>query len=313
MQLIIDSLQVAFTMGSQSIPAVQQISMRLAKRSKTAIIGESGCGKSVLTAAVTGLLPENAAIQGTCTWESRPLSPALLTAIRGKELALIPQNPLGSLNPVLTAGFQVSEAVLRTGSRQDKAGVYDQVLALFDAVGFVSPQTIYQSYPHQLSGGMAQRVLLAAALAGRPQLIMADEPTKGLDRQTRNQNVLLLHRVLANSTLLLITHDLEVAATCSEIMVMYAGEIIERGPAEELLTTPRHPYTQQLLSSHPAHGLIPIPGTPPNMSRLPAGCRFAARCALREKLNRPAEKLCLTAHPPLEPGPAPAAARCWHA
>ena len=287
--------------------------MSLAHQSKTAIIGETGCGKSVLAAVVAGILPDNAAAHGLLTWEGMPLSQQLLLDIRGKDLSLIPQNPLGSLNPVLTAGFQVSESILRANPSQAKALVYNQVLDLFRASGFVKPQTIYQSYPHQLSGGMAQRILLAAAMASRPKLLIADEPTKGLDLDTRNQNVLLLHQIFENSALLLITHDIAVAATCSVITVMYAGEIVETSSSEEILTTPLHPYTMQLLNSHPSRGLVPIPGSPPAMSHLPAGCRFAGSCSYRKRLTGAANKLCLTTHPGLESRHAHAAVRCWHA
>jgi peptide/nickel transport system ATP-binding protein len=313
MLLRINKLQVSFAVGSLSIQAVHTVNINFSKKSKTAIIGETGCGKSVLAAAVAGILPANAGMQGQVIWENTPLSKQLLPDIRGKDLSLIPQNPLGSLNPVLTAGFQVSESVRRANPCCNKELVYNQVLDLFHAAGFANPKAIYQTYPHQLSGGMAQRVLLAAAMAGRPKLIIADEPTKGLDLETRNQNVLLLHQIFESSALLLITHDIEVAATCSLIVVMYAGEIVETGQAEELLTTPLHPYTLQLLTSHPARGLTPIPGSPPNMSSLPAGCRFAGRCSLWEKLNSSAKKICLIAHPALEPRQAYTSVRCWHA
>ena len=313
MLLSINKLQVSFGVGSLSIQAVQEVSINFAKKSKTAIIGETGCGKSVLAAAVAGILPANANMQGQLIWENVPLSQQLLLDIRGKDLSLIPQNPLGSLNPVLTVGFQVSESILRANPLQDKHLVYNQALDLFCAAGFANPQAVYQAYPHQLSGGMAQRVLLAAAMASRPKLIIADEPTKGLDLETRNQNILLLHQIFENSAIILITHDIEVAATCSSIAVMYAGEIVEIGKSEEILTTPLDPYTLQLLNSHPSRGLTPIPGAPPNMSNLPAGCRFADRCSLWKKLNGPAQKICLTAHPALEPRKAYASARCWHA
>lgn len=313
MLLCINKLQVSFAVGLLSIQAVHTVSISFAKKSKTAIIGETGCGKSVLAAAVAGILPDNASMQGQLTWENTPLSQQLLPGICGKDLSLIPQNPLGSLNPVLTAGFQVSESVRRANPCCDKELVYNQVLDLFRAAGFVYPKAIYQSYPHQLSGGMAQRVLLAAAMASRPKLIIADEPTKGLDLETRNQNILRLHQIFENSALLLITHDIEVAATCCLIAVMYAGEIVETGRSEELLTTPLHPYTLQLLNSHPSRGLTPIPGAPPTMSSLPAGCRFADRCSRRQKLNSSAKKICLTAHPALEPRKAYASVRCWHA
>lgn len=313
MLLSIDNIQVSFTVGSLAVQAVHSVSMSLAHQSKTAIIGETGCGKSVLAAAVAGILPDNAAAQGLLTWEGMPLSQQLLLDIRGKDLSLIPQNPLGSLNPVLTAGFQVSESILRANPSQTKALVYNQVLDLFHAAGFVKPQTIYHSYPHQLSGGMAQRVLLAAAMASRPKLLIADEPTKGLDLDIRNENVLLLHQIFENSALLLITHDIAVAATCSVITVMYAGEIVETGSSEQILTTPLHPYTMQLLNSHPSRGLVPIPGSPPAMSYLPAGCRFAGSCSYRKRLTGAKNKLCLTTHPGLESRHAHSAVRCWHA
>ncbi|CQR70193.1 Oligopeptide transport ATP-binding protein OppD [Sporomusa ovata DSM 2662] len=313
MLLSIEHLRVAFTVGSSVRQAVNEVSLALEEKTKTAIIGETGCGKSVLAMAVAGILPDNAHSRGSITWENKPLSEQLLKTIRGNKLSLIPQNPLGSLNPVLTAGFQVSEALARVRPALNKLALYQNTLELFHAAGLDQPQTVYHSYPYQLSGGMAQRVLLAAAMAGTPKLVLADEPTKGLDLDTRNQNVLLLHQVFENSALLLITHDIEVAATCQSLLVMYAGEIVETGQAEAVLTKPLHPYTCQLLAAHPSQGLIPIPGLPANMTKLAAGCRFADRCALLGKLNASQSQLCLTKHPALNKCGVTAAVRCWHA
>ncbi|WP_371366802.1 Oligopeptide transport ATP-binding protein OppD [Sporomusa rhizae] len=313
MLLNLDKLQVYFTVGRSVLQAVNEVDLSITERTKTAIIGETGCGKSVLAAAIAGILPDNAQASGTITWENTLLSPKLLRTIRGKELTLVPQNPLGSLNPVLTAGCQVSETLARIKPELTSAERYHNTLELFGTVGLAQPGTVYRAYPHQLSGGMAQRVLLAATIAGTPKLVIADEPTKGLDINTRNQNVLLMHQVFAASALLLITHDIEVAATCNSLIVMYAGELVEAGSAKEVLKDPLHPYTCQLLHSHPSHGLTPIPGLPPDLTSLPAGCRFANRCALYNKLNNSQKQLCLTEHPPLKPPGSTTAVRCWHA
>ncbi|MBP2638827.1 MAG: oppD [Firmicutes bacterium] len=313
MLLSIDQLQVSFSIGTSVLQAVNEVSLAFEEKTTTAIIGETGCGKSVLAAAITGILPDNAQTSGVITWKNALLSEQLLKTIRGKELSLIPQNPLGSLNPVLTAGFQVSEALARVSPALGKRTIYNTTLELFHAAGLVQPETVYHSYPHQLSGGMAQRVLLAAAMAGTPKLVIADEPTKGLDLDTRNQNVLLMHQVFENSALLIITHDIEVAATCQYLIVMYAGEIVETGQAESVLTKPLHPYTCQLLSAHPSQGLIPIPGLPPTMTSLPAGCRFAKRCTFYDKQSTPKKQLCLAGHPALIQCGTTAAVRCWHA
>ncbi|SDE81942.1 ABC transporter ATP-binding protein [Sporomusa acidovorans] len=313
MLLNIDRLRVTFTVGPSRLQAVNEVHLALAEKTKAAVIGETGCGKSVLAAAIVGILPANAHAQGKITWEDQPLSGRLLKSIRGKELSLIPQNPAGSLNPVFTAGFQVREALQKVKPRLHKNDLYHATLELFHAAGFARPETVYHAYPHQLSGGMAQRVLLAIATAGTPRLVIADEPTKGLDLDTRNQNVLLMHRILESSALLIITHDIEVAATCQAVIVMYAGEIVETGQAETILSKPRHPYTRQLLAAHPSQGLIPIPGLPPMMTELPAGCRFAERCALYTNLSASQQQLCLTEHPSLQQCGSYSVVRCWHA
>lgn len=313
MLLSIDRLQVSFEVGTSILHAVNEVSLTFEETKKTAIIGETGCGKSVLAAAIAGILPANAHTHGIITWKNTSLSEQLLKTIRGKELSLIPQNPLGSLNPVLTAGFQVTESLARSNLTLSKLALYHHTLELFHAAGLSQPQKVYHSYPHQLSGGMAQRVLLAASMAGTPKLVIADEPTKGLDLTTRNQNVLLMHQIFESSALLLITHDIEVAATCSNLIVMYAGEIVETGQAEAILTKPLHPYTCQLLAAHPSQGLIPILGLPPDMTTLPAGCRFADRCTFYSKLNTAQRQLCLSQHPSLKQYGASATVRCWHA
>lgn len=201
--------------------------------------------------------------------------------LRGKEIALIPQSPSTSLNPVLKVGVQVAE-VLQLHQQLSREKAWQAAVELLCSLNLPQPGKRVKEYPHQLSGGMKQRVLAAIGMAAKPSLLIADEPTKGLDALIRIQVVEVLRHLIKSieAAMLLITHDLKVAGNlCDELAVMYAGEIIEHGPAEDVLAHPEHPYTKGLLESLPDNGLKPIPGQSPSLINLPAGCKFYPRCA----------------------------------
>lgn len=293
--LRIINLKVVFHGGRNELPAVDRVSLDLKRAHHTALLGETGCGKSVLALAVFGLLPAEAFVSGHIRGfgheDILSLPPKPLNALRGRTMVLIPQNPQGSLNPVFRVGDQLAEAIrLVSGERPPK--IRAAALELLSRTGFCEPDRVARLYPHQLSGGMAQRVLLAVGLAGAPELVIADEPTKGLDDETANRCLGLLTQCFEKAALLLITHDLDVAAVCDEAALMYAGEIVERGPADRVLSEPRHPYTIGLVSAQPANGLHPIPGSAPGLSEIPKGCRFHPRCP-------GADRRCGSDHPPL--------------
>lgn len=287
--LQVENLTVHFEVAGIMVKALDAFTLNLSHRCQTAVIGETGCGKSVLAAAVAGLLPANARTGGRICWQNQPLDAVLARKLRGKNLVLLPQNPLGSLNPVLSIGSQLDEAVRRNHPALSAKDIHMRSQDLLAKVSLPEPRRLYRTYPHQLSGGMAQRVLLAAAMAGAPQLLIADEPTKGLDPVSRDHNLALLHRFLDGTALLLITHDLAVAATCGNLTVMYAGELVETGGSSEILQYPRHPYTRQLIQSHPAQGLIPLSGSCPNLTALPASAAAGPKPAppLPDRPSRP--------------------------
>ncbi len=307
--LSIENLRVTFRAGRERLRVIDAVSLDLATGEHMALLGETGCGKSVLAAAVFGLLPEGAEVSGRVAGLGHgnllDLSPYALNKLRGRGMVLIPQNPHGSLNPVFRIRTQLAESLRLNRSR---AGGGRRVFPeeLLASVGFGEPASVASRFPHQLSGGMAQRVLTATALAGAPSIVFADEPTKGLDEEARDQCLALLHSRFRECCLLLITHDLKAASECHRVAVMYAGEIVEVCPGPDLISSPRHPYTQGLVGAHPAHGLRPIPGWAPSPRNIPEGCRFHPRCER-------AEERCRSLHPPLGPLSSNRSARCFHA
>lgn len=296
--LSIRNLTTIFHAEEGDIKACDQVSLDIPAGKTIGLIGETGCGKSVLGMSILRLLPRNAAIKGEIYYQSQDIlamNGDQLRRLRGDEIALLPQSPSTSLNPVLKIGFQIAEGLhLHRKTKWEQA--WEKAVEMLDFLKLPEPVKRAQEYPHQLSGGMKQRALAAVSITGRPSLLIADEPTKGLDAVLRAQVVGVL-RQLARETgaaMLLITHDLKVAASlCDEIAVMYAGEILEHGSAEQVLEAPVHPYTKGLLSSLPQHGLHPIPGYSPSLLELPAGCKFHERCPL-------ARELCAKQHPPLQ-------------
>ena len=287
-----------FSTRRGTVYAVNGISFEIARGETLGIVGESGCGKSVTSLAVLGLLARNGRVQGgRAMFEGRDLirqSDRALRGIRGREIAMIFQDPMTSLNPVLTIGRQIREP-LETHFGMDKKEAEARAAELLDRVGIPSAQARIHDYPHQFSGGMRQRAMIAMALACRPKLLIADEPTTALDVTIQAQILDLLRALVAeeDAALILITHDLGVVAgMCERVNVMYGGMFMETGSAEQLFGAPRHPYTLGLLQSVPRLDaarrarLHPIEGAPPNMLQPPAACPFQPRCRFEVDLSR---------------------------
>ncbi len=306
--LSVSDLRVIFRIGQDRLTAVDKVSLNMAPGEHTALLGESGCGKSALALAIFGLLPKTALVSGVVRGlgfdNLLALPQSAINRLRGRAMVLIPQNPHGSLNPVFRTGRQVAESVYLNACRRP-ADLRSETHRLLRVAGLPDPQAVARMFPHEISGGMAQRVLLAAGLAGRPIVVVADEPTKGIDPEVRKACMTQLLGGFRESAMLLITHDLEVACVCERAAVMYAGEIVELGPGREVLLAPRHPYTQGLIRAHPRCGLNPLPGEAPALSDLPTGCRFHPRCER-------ADGICGHTPPPLR-GDGRRFVRCFHA
>jgi peptide/nickel transport system ATP-binding protein len=286
----IEGLRVVFYGDDGRVThAVDRVDLTVANGATLGLVGESGCGKSVTSLAIMGLLPKRSAeVTGAIRFDGFDLLDVpdeTLRDLRGNRLAMIFQEPMTSLNPSFTIGDQIVEVILRHrgGARRQAR---ERAIELLRRVHIPSPEKRIDEYPHKLSGGMRQRVMIAMALACDPRLLIADEPTTALDVTLQAQILDLMRELKAasNAAIILITHDLGVVAeVCDEVAVMYAGEIVERAPVDELFANPQHPYTVGLLGSIPrldhrvAH-LATIEGMVPNMTAPPAGCRFAARC-----------------------------------
>jgi len=303
----IEDLSVRFSTRSECIRAVETVNLDIARGDHVALIGESGCGKTVLGMAVMGLLPKNARIGGAVRYREHDIIQAAepdIQRIRGKEIAMIMQNSANTLNPVKTVGSQIAEPLLIHQILPAKAA-HAEAVRLLAAMRFDEPERAAERYPHEFSGGMRERILVAIALACQPDVVIADEPTSGLDAGVKSQILVLLKQQMADRTLFLITHDMGTAYfLCTRIAVMYAGEIVEIGSTHDLLSMPMHPYTQGLLASLPSAGLHPIPGMSPSPAYLPEGCRFCARCPA-------ATDRCSTCHPPLNDVSGTRQVRCF--
>ncbi|WP_203521928.1 ABC transporter ATP-binding protein [Sodalis ligni] len=287
MVLNVDNLQVQFSHAP--MPVLDNISLAIKSGQTLAVVGESGCGKSITSLALMGLLPPNAkVITGNLELDGTDLtqlSEREFADFRGRQVAMIFQEPMTSLNPSFTLGNQLMEAALR---HQALTGPQAKALALdmLKKVQIPDPLARMGNYPHQLSGGMRQRIMIAMALINGPRLLIADEPTTALDVTIQAQILQLLRQLQRDtgSAILLITHDLGVVAQMAHhVAVMYAGQIVEQGAVLEIFNDPQHPYTIGLMGSIPmlsAHGgkLSTIPGTVPQLHEMPAGCRFATRC-----------------------------------
>ncbi|MEQ4725275.1 ABC transporter ATP-binding protein [Nonomuraea sp. B19D2] len=275
MKLRVDGLSVRFRIPGAVVHAVTDARFELREGRCLAVVGESGCGKSVMAHALLGLLPGNVTVTGHAWLDSLDLVAApekvLARQVRGRLIGLVPQSPAAHLTPVRTARAQLAETLRELG----RAETPD---ALAERAG-LRPQDL-DRYPHQLSGGMAQRVANALALAGDPPLILADEPTTGLDRPLVDATMAELRRLCDEGrAVLIITHDLRAAEqVADDIAVMYASRIVERSEAGAFFAGPRHPYAKGLLDALPSRRFEPIPGQPPELTRLPDGCAFRPRC-----------------------------------
>ena len=289
MTLTIDHLKSGFFTLNGYVPAVDDVSIRVPKGKIVGIVGESGCGKSMTARSIIGLLKYPGKITGgSIRLEDRELTnlPAKeMRKVRGGEIAMIFQEPMTSLNPVVKVGKQVREALLLHGDCT-KAEAKAEVLRIFQKVGISEPEKRYNCYPHELSGGLRQRVMIAMAMICKPKLLIADEPTTALDVTIEAQILKLMQdlRREENMSMVLISHNLGVIAElCDYVYVMYAGKIVEQGDTLSLFRDPKHPYTQGLLASvipldRPQKRLATIPGVVPNLLHLPKGCGFSTRC-----------------------------------
>jgi peptide/nickel transport system ATP-binding protein len=289
--LSVDDLRVQFKTSRGQVHAVNGVSFDIAPGETLGLVGESGCGKSVTSLAVLGILARNGRVtSGRAEFEGRDLiglSDSDLRRIRGREIAMIFQDPMTSLNPVLTIGRQIREA-LETHLDMDKKTATARAAELIDQVGIPSAEHRLKDYPHQFSGGMRQRAMIAMALSCDPDLLIADEPTTALDVTVQAQILDLIGDLQRefNSAVIIITHDLGVVAeVADDILVMYAGRPVEYASTVDIFGAPEHPYTWGLLSSMPRldkerqERLVPIPGTPPSLINVPVGCAFHPRCA----------------------------------
>jgi peptide/nickel transport system ATP-binding protein len=313
--LEVRDLRVEFATDRGALRAVDGVSFAVEPGRTLAIVGESGCGKSVTALAVMGLLPPNGRVTGSMRLAGREiatLTPEEWRRRRGREMAMVFQEPMTSLNPAFTAGDQVAEA-LRLHQGLAPRAAFDRAVEMLARVRIPDAARRARQYPHQLSGGMRQRVMIAMALACRPRLLIADEPTTALDVTVQAQILALLGELRreTGTAVVLITHDLGVVADhADEVAVMYAGRVVERAAAAEIFAEPQHPYTVGLLGAAPrldraGERLASIEGTVPDMLRPPPGCRFAPRCPFRVAR-------CAEDPPLLEVAPAHAAA-CWRA
>jgi oligopeptide/dipeptide ABC transporter ATP-binding protein len=296
MVLEVNDLNVAFPTDDGLVHAVRGVSYELRRGQSLGIVGESGSGKSVTSMAIMGLLPKTAQITGSARLEGEELlglGDVELSRIRGKKISMIFQDPLTSLNPVYTVGFQLAEAIRVHYPDVNKAEARKRCIDLLDSVGIPNPQQRVDAYPHELSGGMRQRVVIAIAMANNPDVIIADEPTTALDVTVQAQVLEALEKAReeVNAALILITHDLGViAGHTDDVLVMYAGKPVEQGTVDEIFYEPRMPYTLGLIGSLPrmdedrSHRLTPVHGTPPSMLNLPPGCPFRPRCPMHQDI-----------------------------
>ena len=289
--LQVENLCVEIKVDKKYLPVVEDISFSLRKNTTLGIVGESGCGKSMTANTIMGILPKGFGriTQGTITLCGKDLTAMTekeKQSVRGKDAAMIFQEPMTSLNPVYTVEKQMTEMLRAHDRKITKAECRERCLEMLKKVGIPAPEQRLKEYPHQLSGGMRQRVMIAMALLNRPSLLIADEPTTALDVTIQAQ-ILDLFKELREeieASIMLITHDMGVVANVADyVVIMYAGRICEYNSAEEIFDHPRHPYTQGLLRAIPKKNedveiLYTIPGSVPTLQEMPVGCRFAERC-----------------------------------
>ncbi|MEK4138393.1 ABC transporter ATP-binding protein [Kurthia sp. FSL E2-0154] len=289
--LEVKNLKINFKTNAGTVQAVRGVNFTIAKGKTLAIVGESGSGKSVTSNALMKLIPQPPGIyaEGEILFDGRDLvklTEKEMTKIRGNEMAMIFQDPMTALNPTMKVGKQIMEVILKHKKNFSKEGAKKRAIELLDEVGIPYPEKRFSQYPHEFSGGMRQRVVIAIALAANPKLLIADEPTTALDVTIQAQIIELMKEIQRNSntSIIFITHDLGVVANVADyVAVMYAGQIVEYGTADEIFYNPRHPYTWGLLGSMPDLDnksdelLRTIPGSPPDLINPPKGDAFAAR------------------------------------
>jgi peptide/nickel transport system ATP-binding protein len=317
--LSVEDLCCGFHTEDGYVRVVDRVSFAVAPGRTLGLVGESGCGKTVSALAIMGLLPRPAGVieSGRILFRGRDLvagGPAAMHAVRGREIGMIFQEPMTALNPVHSIGRQIMETVALYEPGFDKAALQRRAIELLEQVGIPAPARRLKDYPHQLSGGMRQRVMIAMAIAGRPSVLIADEPTTALDVTVQAQILELLRSLQAahGMAMVFITHDLGVVAElCDDVLVMYAGRVAERAPVDQLFAAPQHPYTRGLIAS------VPLPETPtksvlrtiegvvPPLTRMPTGCRFSNRCPF-------ADDQCRAAVPVLQGSQAGREVACHH-
>lgn len=288
--LKVRGLTVAYGPLERPIRAVADVDLTVKSGEIVGIAGESGSGKTTLCTALLRALPVNARVSGTVHFEGRPLfdmTEPEMRQLRGRKIAMILQNPMTSLDPLFTIGNQIEEVLRTHHAKVPARKLRDRTIELLRRVHITAPESRVRQYPHEISGGMKQRILTAMATSSSPSLLVADEPTTALDVTVQEEILVLFQEIRerSGSAIIIITHDLGVIRrVCDRIVVMYAGRIVEEGPTEEIFAAPRHPYTRGLLNSLPvlkddAIVLSSIPGQVPNLSDLGPGCAFAERCS----------------------------------
>ncbi len=316
--LELKNLRTYYSTGSGIAKAVDGVSFSLGRNSTLGVVGESGCGKSVTALSIMRLvpMPPGYFAGGEIFWKGSDLlklSEEKMRRLRGNEIAMIFQEPMSSLNPVFTCGSQIMEQI-RIHREVNHAEAKSRSIELLHLVGIPNPTERFSSYPHELSGGMRQRVMIAMALSCNPALLIADEPTTALDVTVQAQILDLISKLKSDTgmSVMLITHDFGVVAElCEEVIVMYASRVVEKGLVNQLFSDPLHPYTRGLLNSIPRLGsskerLHVIEGNVPSAVNLPEGCRFAGRCPLADSHCRQVQPELVTYHPGHE-------AACWKA
>lgn len=316
--LSVENLKTIFPTEEGEVTAVNDVSFQVYEGETVGLVGESGCGKSVTSLSLLRLFPENSGtrLEGKVLFKGKNLLDISLSdmqEIRGNEISMIFQDPMSSLNPVYTIGNQISETIIHH-QQLSKKEAKEKSVDMLKLVGIPSPEQRFFEYPHQLSGGMRQRVMIAMGLACQPKLLIADEPTTALDVTIQAQILDLMSEVKQelNMGIILITHDLGVVAeVCSRVLVMYLGEIVEDATVDELFENPKHPYTMGLMQSIPSidgvrgEKLHVIEGMVPSLHQVPKGCSFASRCPH-------ADQKCKDIAPELETIKSNHKVRCWH-
>jgi oligopeptide/dipeptide ABC transporter ATP-binding protein len=315
--LEVEDLKVSFRVSSGEIHALRGVSFHVNSGETLAVVGESGCGKSVTAQAIMGMIPSphGRVKEGRILFKGQDLTKfnkKEFRSIRGSEIGMVFQDPMTSLNPTMKVGSQIDEVLIKN-QKLSKKEAKQKTIELLRLVGISDASSRYSQYPHEFSGGMRQRVVIAIALACNPELIIADEPTTALDVTIQAQILELLKKLQKerNTSIMLITHDLGVVAEVADrVAVMYAGVVVESGRVEEIFESPKHPYTWGLLNSIPKiesserERLIPIEGSPPDLFNPPKGCPFAARCPFTMEV-------CLEHMPGIEEISEHHQARCW--